>query len=94
MYVADKMTSKLYRAGILGPAAGIMLSTAFAMPPIYKYGNKKLQEKFLPDLLLGKIRACIAVTEPEVGSDVSGLTTTAELTPDGKHYIINGSKKW
>lgn len=71
-----------------------MLSTAFATPPIIKYGSKQLQEKFLKDLLLGKVRACIAVTEPEVGSDVANLVTTAELTPDGKHYIVNGSKKW
>ena len=36
----------------------------------------------------------MAITEPYVGSDVASLKTTAKLTPDGKHYIVNGVKKW
>jgi len=67
---------------------------AFGVPPIIKFGNKQLQERFLPELLTGKKRCCIAITEPEAGSDVAGITTTAQKTPDGKHYIINGTKKW
>jgi acyl-CoA dehydrogenase len=67
---------------------------AFGIPPIIKYGSKELQERFLPDLLTGKKRGCIAITEPEAGSDVANITTTATKTPDGKYYIINGTKKW
>ena len=67
---------------------------AFAVSPLYKFGNKQLQERFLPDLLLGKKRTCLAITEPDAGSDVANLTTSATVSPDGKHYIINGSKKW
>lgn len=37
---------------------------------------------------------CIAITEPEAGSDVAGIQTTAEKTSDGKHYMVNGTKKW
>jgi acyl-CoA dehydrogenase len=51
-----------------------------------------LHEKFLPELLPGKKRACIAITEPSAGSDVANIATTAVKTPDGKHYIINGEK--
>lgn len=40
----------------------------------------------------GEKRICLAITEPSVGSDVANLTTTAEKTPDGKHYIVNGEK--
>jgi acyl-CoA dehydrogenase len=54
----------------------------------------QLQERFLPELLTGKKRTCIAITEPEAGSDVANITTTATKTPDGKHYIVNGTKKW
>jgi len=37
---------------------------------------------------------CLAITEPTAGSDVANLKTEAKLTPDGKHYIVNGEKKW
>lgn len=67
---------------------------SFGVPPIIKYGSKSLQEKFLPDLLTGKKRSCIAITEPEAGSDVANIQTTAEKSKDGKKYIINGTKKW
>lgn len=59
-----------------------------------KFGSKALHEKFLPELLPGKKRTCIAITEPGAGSDVANIATTAVKSPDGKHYIINGEKKW
>lgn len=58
------------------------------------FGSPALQEKFLPDMLTSKVRSCIAITEPDAGSDVANITTTAEKSADGKHYIINGEKKW
>lgn len=67
---------------------------AFAVPPLLKYGNEELQRRFLPDLLLGKKRTCLAITEPDAGSDVANIKTTATKTPDGKFYLINGTKKW
>lgn len=82
------------RAGIAGPSGSLTVGMAFGVPPIIKFGNAALQERFLPDLLTGKKRACIAITEPGAGSDVANITTTAAKTPDGKHYIINGTKKW
>ena len=47
----------------------------------------------MPEILSGQKKICLAVTEPSCGSDVRNLTTTAEKTPDGKHYIVNGEKK-
>jgi acyl-CoA dehydrogenase len=82
------------RTGLAGPAGSLTTGMSFGVPPIIKYGNKQLQERFLPDLLTGKKRTCIAITEPEAGSDVANITTTATKTPDGKHYIVNGTKKW
>jgi len=60
------------------------------IPPIIKFGNKALHEKFLPDLLTANKRCCIAITEPSAGSDVANIATTAKKTADGKQYIING----
>ena len=67
---------------------------SFGVPPIIKFGNKQLQERYLPELLTGKKRTCIAITEPEAGSDVANITTTAVKSKDGKHYVVNGTKKW
>lgn len=67
---------------------------AYGIPPILKYGSAELQERLLPDLLTCRKRSCIAITEPEAGSDVANITTTAVKSEDGKFYIVNGSKKW
>lgn len=82
------------RSGLTGPPASITTGMAFGVPPLLKFGSKQLQERFMPDLLLGKKRICIAITEPEAGSDVANIQTTATKTADGKHFIVNGSKKW
>ncbi|GME31230.1 Acyl-CoA oxidase/dehydrogenase type 1 [Neofusicoccum parvum] len=85
---------EMARAGLAGPSGSLTVGMAFGVPPIIKFGDRQLQERFLPELLTGKKRACIAITEPEAGSDVANITTTAVKTPDGKHYVINGTKKW
>ncbi|TWU75372.1 hypothetical protein ED733_000663 [Metarhizium rileyi] len=85
---------ELARSGLAGPGASLTAGFAFGIPPIIKWGSKELQERFLPDFLTGRKRTCIAITEPDAGSDVANITTTAEKTADGKHYIINGAKKW
>lgn len=59
-------------------------------PPIYHYGSQELQDRVLPEIMSGKKRICLAITEPEAGSDVKNLSTEAKLSPDGKHYIVNG----
>ncbi|KAE8153220.1 acyl-CoA dehydrogenase/oxidase [Aspergillus avenaceus] len=85
---------ELSRSGLAGPAASLNAGFAFGIPPIIKYGSAELQERVLPDLLTGRKRACIAITEPEAGSDVANITTTATKSDDGKYYVINGTKKW
>ncbi|KAJ5506437.1 Acyl-CoA dehydrogenase N-terminal [Penicillium expansum] len=85
---------EMARSGLSGPAGSLNAGFAFGIAPIYKFGSTELQERFLPDLLTGKTRGCIAITEPEAGSDVANITTTAVKSADGQHYILNGSKKW
>ncbi|KAI4126069.1 MAG: hypothetical protein LQ338_003957 [Usnochroma carphineum] len=82
------------RSGLTGPSASLTTGYSFAIPPILKFGSRHLQDRFLPDLLRGKKRICIAITEPDAGSDVAGIQTTARKTKDGTHYIVNGTKKW
>ncbi|KAL2042870.1 hypothetical protein N7G274_004630 [Stereocaulon virgatum] len=85
---------EMSRSGLAGPSASLTTGMAFGVPPLIKFGSKELQGRFLPDLLLGKKRTCIAITEPGAGSDVANIETSAEKSEDGKEYIINGTKKW
>ena len=85
---------ELNRSGLVGPPAAITAGFAFGLPPLLHFGSQTLHQKFLPDLLTGKKRICIAITEPGTGSDVAGIETVAEESADGKSYVVNGSKKW
>lgn len=85
---------EINRCGLSGPSSGLTAGYAYAIGPVIKYASKELQDKFLPDLLKGKLRTCIAITEPDAGSDVANITTTAVKSKDGKKYIVNGTKKW
>nr|POE47606.1 acyl-coa dehydrogenase apdg [Quercus suber] len=85
---------EMIRSGLSGPGASMTTGIAFGVPPIVKFASEALKQKYLPDLLLGRKRACIAITEPDAGSDVANITTTAVKSKDGRHYIINGAKKW
>lgn len=62
--------------------------------PLYNYGNDHIKNTVLKEILNGRKRICLAITEPFVGSDVASIRTTAEKTPDGRFYIVNGAKKW
>jgi alkylation response protein AidB-like acyl-CoA dehydrogenase len=71
--------------------AGMMIS----LTAVRQWANDaELRDRVTQECLSGKKFMCLAVTEAFAGSDVAGLRTTAEKTPDGKHYIINGTKKW
>ncbi|XP_025080062.1 very long-chain specific acyl-CoA dehydrogenase, mitochondrial-like [Pomacea canaliculata] len=61
---------------------------------ILLFGNKQQKEKYLPLLAAGKTIAAFCLTEPTSGSDASSIRTQAIPSPDGKHYILNGSKIW
>ena len=62
--------------------------------PIVFFGNDQQKKKYLPDVATGAKIAAYALTEPGAGSDAMGLKTKAVLSPDGKHYIINGAKQF
>lgn len=55
-------------------------------------GNQDQKQKYLPDLCSGKTVGCMAMSEPDAGTDVLGMATTAELK--GSEYIVNGRKMW
>lgn len=62
--------------------------------PIAAHGTPEQRARYLPDIISGETIGCLAVTEPQAGSDVSGLTTTATLNSEGTEYTISGSKTY
>ncbi|KAH8808108.1 long-chain specific acyl-CoA dehydrogenase [Xylogone sp. PMI_703] len=74
--------------------ASVFIGLTVGAPPLKQYASPELQAEIMPEILTGKKRICLAITEPAAGSDVRNITTTAEKTPDGKYYIVNGEKKW
>ena len=57
-------------------------------------GSPEQKAKYLPRLASGEDFAAFALTEPSSGSDANSIKTRAELSPDGKHWILNGAKIW
>ena len=84
---------ELYRTGSGGVSDGLGTGLTIGLPPVL-FGPKELRNRIIPRVISGKVRCCLAITEPQTGSDVSGITTTAKLNPEGSHYIVNGIKKW
>ena len=76
--------------GALPMAIGVQ--TDMATPALARFGSQALCEEFLVPAISGKAVACIGVSEPHAGSDVSAIKTTARK--DGDDYIINGGKMW
>ena len=68
------------------------VQSSLVMHPIYKFGSEEQKNRFLPELAKGNQIGCFGLTEPDHGSDPSGMKTRARL--DGNNYILNGSKNW
>ncbi len=83
------VTEELSRPGSGGLIAGLM-SHGIAMPPIVALGDEALKRRVLPPVLAGEKIGALAISEPDGGSDVANIRTTARK--DGDHYIVNGSK--
>ena len=67
--------------------------TGIATLPIVFFGNEEQKQKYLPGLASGEAFGSYALTEPSAGSDaMGGCKTRADLSADGKHYILNGQK--
>ena len=62
--------------------------------PLVWYGTPQQKEKYLPKLVTGEWIAAYALSEASAGSDAMNIRTRATLTPDGRHYLLNGEKMW
>ena len=62
--------------------------------PLVYYGTREQKERYLGKIITGEWLAAYCLTEPDSGSDALGAKATAVLTPDGKHYLLNGTKQF
>ena len=68
--------------------------TGIGMLPILYFGTAEQKDKYLPKLASGEYKAAYCLTEPSSGSDALSAKSTAVLSDDGSHYILNGQKMW
>jgi alkylation response protein AidB-like acyl-CoA dehydrogenase len=68
--------------------------TGIGSLPILFFGTEQQKQKYLPQLVTGELLAAYALTEPLAGSDALAARTRADLSPDGKYYVLNGQKMW
>lgn len=81
---------ELGRLGLGGFGAAVGVQQYMATAHIFKYGTEQLKERYLPASIQGKKVGALAISEPDVGSDVSRIRTRAVKTDDS--YLVNGSK--
>jgi len=78
--------------GDSGVRSTASVQSSLVMYPIYTYGTEEQRKKYLPKLATGEMMGCFGLTEPDHGSNPSGMTT--HYKDAGDHVILNGAKMW
>ncbi|WEV27661.1 acyl-CoA dehydrogenase family protein [Streptomyces sp. 71268] len=84
------ITEECARAGV--SFGGSSVHTALCLPYLLAYATEEQKRRWLPPFVTGEMMTAIAMTEPGTGSDLAGMRTTAKLSADGTHYVLNGAK--
>ncbi len=84
------LAEELARAGSGGVGMAIAVQSEMATPPIHRYGTEEQRKRYLVPAIRGEKIACLGITEPDAGSDVANIQTTA--VRDGDGWVINGRK--
>jgi len=87
---AAVLNEELARAGAYNPIGG--MGVMMFGPTLLEYGNEAQKREHIPPICRGEIRWCQGYSEPNAGSDLANLQTTAE--DKGDHYLVNGQKTW
>ena len=87
-YVGEQIAINPSFGGSLGA------HTSIGTLPIVYFGTEEQKARYLPRLASGELIGAYALTEPHSGSDALSAKTTARLSEDGKHYLLNGQKAW
>lgn len=93
----DQTTAAII-AEVTGSASGFAVTLSshatIGLLPILYFGSDELKKKWIPKIVSGETVAAYALTESGSGSDALGAKTTARLSEDGSHYVLNGEKMW
>jgi alkylation response protein AidB-like acyl-CoA dehydrogenase len=84
------LAEELGRSGMGSIGMAVAVQSEMATPPIHKFGSEEQKMKYLLPANQGKMIACLGITEPNAGSDVAAIQTTARR--DGDQWVINGRK--
>ncbi len=93
----DFITATLVNEGLGGGysfSVAVAAHTGIGTLPILYFGTEEQKKKYIPKLATGEWKGAYGLTEPNSGSDALGAKTSAVLSADGKHYILNGQKCW
>ncbi len=93
-FVSTVLTCDYISSGTGSFSTAFGAHTGIGTMPITLYGNEEQKQKYVPKLASGEWFGAYCLTEPGAGSDANSGKTKAELTEDGKHYLINGQKMW
>jgi acyl-CoA dehydrogenase len=84
------LAEELGRSGYGGVAITALVHTDMASVHVFNGGTEEQRARWMPGIIAGEVITAVAVTEPDAGSDVKGIRTTARLEPHG--YVLNGTK--
>ena len=93
-YTSLVLAEEIAHAHCGGLAMGLAVQTDMAMPPILKFGTEEQKQEWAAPAIAGTKILCIGITEPDAGSDVSGIKTRAVRDEATGDYVINGSKTY
>jgi alkylation response protein AidB-like acyl-CoA dehydrogenase len=84
------LAEEMPKANCGGLSMAVAVQTDMATPPVHLFGTEEQKQNYLVPAIKGEKIACLGITEPDAGSDVAGIKTTA--VRDGDEWVINGSK--
>ncbi len=84
------LAEEMCRSNSGGVAMAVAVQTDMAVPPVFKFGTEEQKQRYLVPAIRGEKIFCLGITEPDAGSDVAGIKTTARKVDGG--WVVNGSK--
>lgn len=91
-YISYGLIMQEIERGDSGMRSTVSVQSSLVMYPIYKFGSEEQRRKYLPKLASGEMLGCFGLTEPNFGSNPSGMTTN--FRDMGDYYLLNGAKMW
>lgn len=91
-YISYGLIMQEIERGDSGMRSTASVQGSLVMYPIYKFGTEEQRKKYLPKLASGELLGCFGLTEPDHGSNPSGMVTN--FKDMGDHYLLNGAKMW